>query len=110
MVPALQAFRHKPLLLVDGGREPLPDRAFLEGFARRISYPKAYVTLIGADHNCNVQAVGKVIVYDRAIMEQTVSVLDAWYGKTASGRGTVWDYGRNILRWLFYAFPFIGGR
>ena len=110
MLPWLTGWRHKPVLFVDGGREPFQDRAFLDDYVRRISFPKRYVTLNGADHNSNVRLQGGEIFYEKAVMDQSVAVLDDWHQTNASGRPIPLDYGRNLLRWLFFGLPVIGGR
>ena len=109
-LPRLTGWRHKPVLFVDGGREPLQDRMFLDNYVRRISFPKRYVTLNGVDHNSNVRRQGGEIWYEEAVMDQSVAVLDEWYQTYASGRPALLDSGRNLLRWLFYGLPVIGGR
>lgn len=110
MLPYLENRRHKPVLFVDGGREPDLDRAFLDEYVRRVRYPKRYVTLNGVDHNSNVRRQGAQIFYEPAVMEKTVGVLDDWHQAYASGRPTPFDIGRNLLRLLFSGLPVIGGR
>ena len=110
VLPRLTGWRHKPVLFVDGTREPMQDRIFLDNYVRRISFPKRYVTLNGVDHNSNVRLQGGEIWYEEAVMDQSVAVLDEWYQTYASGRPALLDSGRNLLRWLFYGLPVIGGR
>ncbi len=110
MLPALEDGGHKPVLFVDGGREPDLDREFLDEYVRRVRYPKRYVTLNGVDHNSNVRRQGAHILYEPAVMEKTVGVLDDWHQAYASGRPTPFDIGRNLLRLLFSGLPVIGGR
>jgi pimeloyl-ACP methyl ester carboxylesterase len=110
MLPALEDGGHKPVLFIDGGREPDLDREFLDEYVRRVRYPKRYVTLNGVDHNSNVRRQGAHIVYEPAVMEKTVGVLDDWHQAYASGRPTPFDIGRNLLRLLFSGLPVIGGR
>ena len=101
MLPYLSGFRHKPVLFVDGEREPGPDRAFLLEYVRRCSQPKGYVTLPKANHDCNVKQLGDQIVYDPATMTQLVWTIDRWFAKTKSGEPGWNDYGGNLLHRLF---------
>ena len=40
--------------------------------------PKDYRTLARSDHYSNVAQVGRWAIYDKAVVEETVSVLDGW--------------------------------
>ncbi len=107
MLPYLSGFRHKPVLFIDGEREPGPDRQFLSEYFRRCSQPKGYVTLPKANHDCNVKQHGDQVVYDPVTMTQLVWAIDTWYAKTKSGKPGWKDYGRNLLRQLFTTTRFV---
>ena len=107
MLPYLSRFRHKPVLFLDGEREPSPDRQFLSEYFRRCSQPKGYVTLPKANHDCNVKQHGDQVVYDPVTMTQLVWAIDTWYAKTKSGEPDWKDYGRNLLRRLFSTKRFV---
>lgn len=107
MLPYLSSFRHKPVLFIDGEREPGSDRQFLSEYFRRCSQPKGYVTLPKANHDCNVKQHGDQVVYDPVTMTQLVGAIDTWYRKTKSGKPGWKDYGRNLLRQLFSTTYFV---
>jgi len=74
------AVGHKPLLLIDGERESEADRTYLRRYFESIAEPKAYVTLAGSNHYCNVKgfAGGRLIVYDRRVVAEAVERIDRW--------------------------------
>ncbi len=101
MRPKLRSWHHKPVLFVDGQREPAADKDFLRCYAKESSFPKKYKTLYKADHNCNVSARNGQILYNPSTMEQLTTLVDNWYVETVTGKPRWSDYLRNILDWLF---------
>ncbi len=67
---------HKPVLFIDGAREPPADRRYLEAFIRETADPKRYVTVPNADHYSNTTDVGAVTAYDRRVLSYTLEVID----------------------------------
>ena len=92
---------HKPVLFLDGEREIEPDRKFLQWYSRRTSWPKQYVTLNKANHDCNVTARHDRIYYDQAVMEQTIDTLDQWFRRAEKKQPQPLDLLLNLLRRLF---------
>jgi dienelactone hydrolase len=76
---------HPPVLLVDGAKESPEDLAFLADVAARMTGPKGYVTIPGADHYFGTQPDqdGSVTTarYDAPVMDALVESLDAWLNK-----------------------------
>lgn len=100
-LPYFSGWHHKPVFFIEGGREDKPDRTFLHWYYCKSSWPKRFLTLAGADHQCNVQwGSGGRILYDPEVMEQLVNELDCWFKEEKSGVGFV-DYLLNGLRKLF---------
>jgi hypothetical protein len=100
-LPYFSGWGHKPLLLIDGEREPGPDRDFLKRYGCRAAYPKKYVTLARADHNCNVSARGGQVMYDPVVMEQLIEEIDSWNRRAGTGGQMFRDLLGNAVRWLF---------
>jgi hypothetical protein len=69
---------HKPLLLLDGDQETLPDRAFLQDYARKIAEPKEYLTIPNADHYSNTRNFGFLDLYDEPTVALTIDYIDHW--------------------------------
>lgn len=69
---------HKPLLLLDGGRETKADKAYLREYYDKISGPKRYVTISNSDHYANSHGFFGVKLYDIAVVKQTVDAIDKW--------------------------------
>jgi hypothetical protein len=76
---------HPPVLLVDGGKEPADDLAFLKDVAARMTGPKGYVTIPGADHYFGTRqdqiGSASTTAYDAHVMDALVEALDAWLKK-----------------------------
>lgn len=76
---------HPPILLVDGGNEPAEDLAFLRDVAARMSGPKGYVTIPGADHYFGTrqdqEGSASATAYDAQVMNALVEAVDAWLKK-----------------------------
>jgi pimeloyl-ACP methyl ester carboxylesterase len=77
-LPLLQVEGHHPVLLIDGEREPEVDRIYLRAYFGEMAEPKDYHTLAGSDHYSNAAHLGKWAIYDRKVVDETVSVLDEW--------------------------------
>ena len=77
-LPLLQVEGHNPVLLIDGEREPDKDMVYLQAYYGEMADPKDYHTLARSDHYSNVAHVGKWAIYDRKVVDETVSVLDEW--------------------------------
>jgi dienelactone hydrolase len=77
--------RHPPILLVDGEKEPAEDLAFLKDVAARMTEPKGYVTIAGADHYFGTrqdqQAHPTTVDYDARILDPLVEEIDGWLKK-----------------------------
>lgn len=73
---------HPPVLLVDGGAEDADDLAFLADVAARMTVPKGYVTIAGADHYFGTRpdqdGSAPTTPYDARIMNALVGALDDW--------------------------------
>lgn len=73
---------HPPVLLVDGGEEDGEDLAFLKSVADRMTEPKGYVTIPGADHYFGTgqrqDGTLPVVDYDARVMGALVDAIDAW--------------------------------
>jgi pimeloyl-ACP methyl ester carboxylesterase len=69
---------HPPLLLIDGEREPLADRRFLETLARQLAPPAAYRTVPDADHYLNSASWGRWVCYDRRAVETCTTWIVEW--------------------------------
>lgn len=108
MLPELVKWGHKPVLFIDGGRESRLDQCFLNEYVRRVSYPKHYVTVNGADHNSNVRQRGERIVYEPSVIGSTVGLIDSWCQERVSGKSSFSDFSRNFLNYLFGAIPGVG--
>ncbi len=76
---------HPPVLLVDGQKESAADLAFLRDVAARMTEPKSYVTIPGADHYFGTRQDqdGSTLTtaYDARVMDQLVEALDTWMNK-----------------------------
>lgn len=104
MVHSLDYFsrwNHKPVLFLDGERETGQDREFLQWYYCRTSWPKQYVTLSKADHNCNVVVRDGRIYYDPAVMGQAIEVMDLWFRRAEKTQPQFYDLVLNLLRHLF---------
>lgn len=77
-LPQLQDPGHHPVLLIDGERELEEDKLYLQAYYEAMVEPKDYHTLSGADHYSNVAHVGSWAIYDRRVVDETVSVIDEW--------------------------------
>ena len=73
---------HPPILLVDGAKEAADDLAFLADVAARMTGPKGYVTIPGADHYFGTRqdqdGFASAAPYDAPVMDALVDSLDAW--------------------------------
>ncbi len=73
---------HPPVLLVDGGEENEDDLAFLENVAARMTAPKGYVTIPGADHYFGTRqdqdGFPSTTDYDPHVMDELVDAIDSW--------------------------------
>jgi dienelactone hydrolase len=76
---------HPPVLLVDGANEAPDDLAFLADVAARMTAPKGYVTIPGADHYFGTRqdqdGSAPTTPYDARVMAALVDALDAWLKK-----------------------------
>jgi len=76
---------HPPILLVDGAKESPDDLAFLADVAARMTGPKGYVTIPGADHYFGTRqdqdGSAATAPYDAPVMDALVESLDAWLKK-----------------------------
>jgi pimeloyl-ACP methyl ester carboxylesterase len=77
-LPMLQEEGHHPVLLVDGERELEEDKTYLEAYYEAMAEPKDYQTLARSDHYSNIGELGPLVVYDRQVVDATVSLLDRW--------------------------------
>jgi pimeloyl-ACP methyl ester carboxylesterase len=75
---ALSRPGHKPLLLIEGDREPSEQRDCLARLYERIAEPKAHVTLHRADHYANVADLGPFTVYSRRTMNELMDAIDGF--------------------------------
>lgn len=84
---------HPPILLVDGDRESPDDLAFLADVAARMTGPKGYVTIPGADHYFGTRqdqdGSAANTPYDAKIMDALVDAIDGWLKKTSRASLTV---------------------
>jgi len=73
---------HPPILLVDGAKESPDDLAFLADVAARMTGPKGYVTIPGADHYFGTRqdqdGSASTVPYDAPVMDALVESLDTW--------------------------------
>jgi len=69
---------HKPVLLIDGMLESVPDRVFLQQTCDSIAEPKKCITLPNADHYANVANFGPIVIYDQQVVGQLVPEIDLW--------------------------------
>ncbi|MCI5221772.1 MAG: alpha/beta hydrolase [Candidatus Electrothrix sp. AR4] len=99
-LPYFSQWLHKPVLFLDGEGDIGPDKRFLQWYACRASWPKQYVTLNKANHDCNVTARHDRIYYDQAVMTQTVDTMDQWF-RRAKKQPQITDLLLNLLRRLF---------
>ena len=76
---------HPPVLLVDGAKEAPDDLAFLKDVATRMTGPKGYVTIPGADHYFGTRqdqdGAASTTSYDAHVMDALVDAIDAWLKK-----------------------------
>jgi len=76
---------HPPVLLVDGGKESGDDLVFLKDVAARMTEPKGYVTIPGADHYFGTRQdqLGSATTAptDARIMDALIEAIDAWLRK-----------------------------
>jgi dienelactone hydrolase len=81
----LDAPVHPPILLVDGDKEAPDDLAFLADVAARMTGPKGYVTIPGADHYFGTRqdqdGSAADAPYDAKIMDALVDAIDTWLKK-----------------------------
>ncbi len=96
--PSFSAVGHKPLLLIDGALESGADRSFLKACYARMTGPKEYVTLPGTEHYLGivgfewfekVPVVSHLMIYDQAIVDRAVDVVDGFLAGKAAGGETV---------------------
>lgn len=73
---------HPPILLVDGDKESPDDLAFLADVASRMTGPKGYVTIPGADHYFGTRqdqdGSAAATPYDAPVMDALVNAVDTW--------------------------------
>jgi hypothetical protein len=69
---------HKPVMLVDGEREPEEEKVYLERFHARLSEPKKLVRLHRSDHYCNTAQSLGFVFYDQKVMSQLVNAITSW--------------------------------
>ncbi len=74
----LSAREHKPILLIDGELEAEADKRYLRDLYERLSEPKHYVTIRGSDHYANTRDVGRLVLYDGHVVNETVTLIDDW--------------------------------
>ncbi len=76
--PYFASAQHKPLLLLDGERESGAERSFLAEYFKRLSEPKTYFTISNATHYCNTGGIRTLSIFDRRVVNDTVSIIDKW--------------------------------
>lgn len=73
---------HPPILFVDGANEDRDDRQFLQDLYSRITEPKSYATISGAEHFFGTHRIWKGRrepgSYDAKIVSDLVGAIDAW--------------------------------
>ena len=84
-LPLLQVPGHHPVLLIDGERELEEDKVYLKAYFEAMAEPKDYHTLSGSDHYSNVAHVGRWAIYDKRVVDETVSVIDEWMTRIIAG-------------------------
>jgi dienelactone hydrolase len=76
---------HPPILLVDGGEERTDDLSFLGDVAARMTAPKGYVTIPGADHYFGTgrdqEGSATAPACNAAVMDALVAAIDDWLRK-----------------------------
>lgn len=76
---------HPPILLVDGALESPDDLAFLKDVATRMTGPKGYATIPGADHYFGTRpdqdGSASTPVYDTRVMDALVETIASWLKK-----------------------------
>ncbi len=97
-LPALGAWSHKPVFLIEGERELGHDRRYLRWYYCRISWPKRFMTLVGADHECNVKKENGRIIYDPKVTDQLMRTLDSWFTQERARRTGLTDRVFNLFR------------
>jgi pimeloyl-ACP methyl ester carboxylesterase len=73
---ALSRPGHRPLLLIEGDREPIQQRDYLARLYDRIAEPKAHLTLHLADHYANVADLGPLTIYSQRTMNELTNAID----------------------------------
>jgi pimeloyl-ACP methyl ester carboxylesterase len=86
-MPSLAKPGHKPILLIDGEREPERDRMYLASRADSIAEPKSYVTLRASDHYSNTAGFGSVVIYDYRAVDELLSVITSWISRHSEKGG-----------------------
>lgn len=100
-LPALGAWTHKPVFLIEGELESGHDRRYLRWYYCHVSWPKRFMTLAGANHECNVKKDKDRIVYDPKVMARLTRTLDSWFVQVRE-RGTgLTDLALNLFRRAF---------
>jgi pimeloyl-ACP methyl ester carboxylesterase len=79
-IPFFASDRHPPILLLDGALEDADDRAYLAGYAARLSPPKRYLTLADTAHYLNTVNIAgrRLVLYDDRVLSGAVDIIDAW--------------------------------
>lgn len=76
---------HPPVLLVDGAQEAADDLEFLRDVAARMTGPKGYATIPGADHYFGTRqdqdGSAPATPHDAPVMDALVTAIDAWLKK-----------------------------
>lgn len=106
-LPYLSRCCHKPLLMLDGEREPSADKKFLRGYYKRCLNPVRYVTLKNASHTCNITKRGEKILYDPDVMNQTVNEITEWFSRGTPFTCNLISLGEKYLRRLIPEFLFL---
>ena len=75
---ALSRPGHTPLLVIEGGGEPAPQRDHFAGLYHRIAAPKAHLVLPQADHYANVADLGPLTVFSQSTMTELTNAVDGF--------------------------------
>jgi dienelactone hydrolase len=77
--------QHPPLLFVDGSLEDPEDQKFLKDVYLKMTEPKDYVTIPGADHYFGTRkdesGFGRTPFYEEKVVREFIDTLDRWLRK-----------------------------
>ncbi len=77
--------QHPPLLFVDGSLEDPEDQKFLKNVYLKMTEPKSYVTIPGADHYFGTRkdesGFGQTPFYEEKVVREFIDTLDRWLRK-----------------------------